>query len=170
MSAMSTVYILQQVWHVLSTLKRTITKSTLNTIEGTTYLCALCQHIAPGACATSTIPALVKPYMQYLEASQSLCVTVDPKVFSPGQCPTCPLQWLTVCCLFFDCVWPSHCATTMLTQTRFRGSWDMLLHVHSGPHMPDGTWSICMLTCCPHSRNWSPCAGVCEDTLCAVDP
>ena len=48
------------------------------------------------------IPALVKPYMQYLEASQSLRVTVDPKVLSPGQCPTCPLQRLTVCCLFFD--------------------------------------------------------------------
>ena len=41
-------------WHVLSTLKRTITKSTLNTVEGTTYLCALCQHIVPGARATST--------------------------------------------------------------------------------------------------------------------
>ncbi|KIM50862.1 hypothetical protein SCLCIDRAFT_81953, partial [Scleroderma citrinum Foug A] len=48
------------------------------------------------------IPALVKPYMQYLKASQSLRMTVDPKVLSPGQCPTCPLQRLTVCCLFFD--------------------------------------------------------------------
>ena len=68
------------------------------------------------------IPALVKPYMQYLKASQSLRVTVDLKVLGPGQCLTCPLQWLTVCCLFFDRVCPSHCATTMLTQTRFRGS------------------------------------------------
>ena len=39
---------------MLSTLKRTITKSTLNTVEGTTYLCALCQHIAPGARVAST--------------------------------------------------------------------------------------------------------------------
>lgn len=48
------------------------------------------------------IPALVKPYMRYLKALQSLRVTIDPKVLSPGRCPTCAPQWLTVCCLFFD--------------------------------------------------------------------
>ena len=40
---------------MLPTLKRTITKSTLHVIEGTTYLCALCRHIAPGARVTSTL-------------------------------------------------------------------------------------------------------------------
>ena len=63
MSAMSAVYIQQRVWHVtrshdlwhvLPTLKRTITKSTLHVIEGTAYLCTLHRRIAPGACATST--------------------------------------------------------------------------------------------------------------------
>ena len=64
MLAMSAVYIQQRVWcvtrshdlwHVLHTLKRTITKSTLlHVIEGITYLCALCRCIAPGACVTST--------------------------------------------------------------------------------------------------------------------
>ena len=39
---------------MLSTLKRTITKSTLNIVEGTTYLCTLCGHIALGVHATST--------------------------------------------------------------------------------------------------------------------
>ena len=39
---------------MLPTLKRTITKSTLHVIEGTAYLCALCQCIVPGARATST--------------------------------------------------------------------------------------------------------------------
>ena len=39
---------------MLSTLKRTITKSTLYLVEGTTYLCALRRHIALGAHATST--------------------------------------------------------------------------------------------------------------------
>ena len=33
---------------------RTITKSTLYLVEGTAYLCALHQCIAPDACATST--------------------------------------------------------------------------------------------------------------------
>ena len=65
MSVMSAVYIQQRVWrvtrshdlwHVLPTLKRTITKSTLHVIEGTTYLCALHPRIALGAHATSTFP------------------------------------------------------------------------------------------------------------------
>ena len=39
---------------MLPTLKRTITKSTLYLVEGTAYLCALCQRIAAGAHVTST--------------------------------------------------------------------------------------------------------------------
>ena len=49
------------------------------------------------------IPALVKPYLHYLEASQSLRVVVDTKDGDQSQCPTCTVQQLTVYCLFFDC-------------------------------------------------------------------
>ena len=48
------------------------------------------------------IPALVKPYLYYLEASQSLCVVVDTKVGDQRQCLTCTVQQLNVYCLFFD--------------------------------------------------------------------
>lgn len=48
------------------------------------------------------IPALVRPYLYYLEASQSLRVVVDTKVGDQSQCPACTLQQLTVYCLFFD--------------------------------------------------------------------
>ena len=50
------------------------------------------------------IPALVKPYLYYLEASQSLHVVINTKVGDQSQCPMCTVQQLTVYCLFFDCV------------------------------------------------------------------
>ena len=55
---------------MLSTLKRTITKSTLNTVEGTAYLCALCQCIVPVACATSTVNVMIDG-----NSLQNLCDT-----------------------------------------------------------------------------------------------
>ncbi|KIM56397.1 hypothetical protein SCLCIDRAFT_77666, partial [Scleroderma citrinum Foug A] len=50
------------------------------------------------------IPALVKPYMYYLEVSQSLCVVVETQVDSSSQCCSCAVHRLNVCCLFFDCL------------------------------------------------------------------
>ncbi|KAI6098311.1 hypothetical protein EDD17DRAFT_1481358 [Pisolithus thermaeus] len=47
------------------------------------------------------IPALVKPYMEYLELSQSLHVIVDAQVDSRSQCHNCVVHRLRVCCLFF---------------------------------------------------------------------
>ncbi|KAI5994402.1 hypothetical protein EDD15DRAFT_2165929 [Pisolithus albus] len=47
------------------------------------------------------IPALVKPYMEYLEVSRSLRVIVDAGVDGTGQCHNCVVHRLRVCCLFF---------------------------------------------------------------------
>ncbi|KAI6023440.1 hypothetical protein EDC04DRAFT_2498709, partial [Pisolithus marmoratus] len=48
------------------------------------------------------IPALLRPYLQYLKATESLRVVVDPPVDHPSQCLTCVVHSLTICCLFFD--------------------------------------------------------------------
>jgi hypothetical protein len=48
------------------------------------------------------VPALMKPYLRYLEASQSLRVVVDAEVGDQSQCPTCTMHQLTIYCLFFD--------------------------------------------------------------------
>ncbi|KAI6147068.1 hypothetical protein BKA82DRAFT_3979613, partial [Pisolithus tinctorius] len=61
------------------------------------------------------IPALLKPYLWYLQASQSLQVVVDPLAHHLSGCPTCVVHSLTVCCLFFDCLEEieiSYCACT----------------------------------------------------------
>ncbi|KAI5997730.1 hypothetical protein EDC04DRAFT_2584986, partial [Pisolithus marmoratus] len=47
------------------------------------------------------IPALVKPYMEYLAVSQSLHVVVNAQVDSASQCHNCVVHRLHVCCLFF---------------------------------------------------------------------
>ncbi|KAI6100892.1 hypothetical protein EV401DRAFT_2080701 [Pisolithus croceorrhizus] len=48
------------------------------------------------------IPALLNPYLQYLEASESLHVVVDSRVDHLTQCLTCVVHPLTICCLFFN--------------------------------------------------------------------
>jgi len=51
------VTVMRVVWHVTSTLKRTITKSTLIWVA---VLCALRRRFTPGARATSTVPTLLE--------------------------------------------------------------------------------------------------------------
>ncbi|KAI6112745.1 hypothetical protein F5141DRAFT_1002593, partial [Pisolithus sp. B1] len=48
------------------------------------------------------IPALLNPYLQYLQVSESLRVVVDSIVDHRSQCLTCVVHPLTICCLFFD--------------------------------------------------------------------
>jgi len=68
---MNTVYIQQtlwcvtvmhDMWHVTSTLKRTITKSTLIWVA---VLCALRRRFTPGACATSTDHVKIHQWHRY---------------------------------------------------------------------------------------------------------
>ncbi|KAL4069115.1 hypothetical protein J3A83DRAFT_4095861, partial [Scleroderma citrinum] len=49
------------------------------------------------------IPALLIPYMSYLETSQSLHVMVNPLVLGSSPCD-CIVHWINVCCLFFNCL------------------------------------------------------------------
>ncbi|KAI6017035.1 hypothetical protein EDC04DRAFT_2540727, partial [Pisolithus marmoratus] len=55
------------------------------------------------------IPALLNPYLQYHQASESLHVVVDSQVDHPTQCLTCVVHPLTICCLFFNHI---YCACT----------------------------------------------------------
>ncbi|KAI5989530.1 hypothetical protein EDD15DRAFT_2171326, partial [Pisolithus albus] len=56
------------------------------------------------------IPELLKPYLQYLQASESLRVVVDSPVDHRSQCLTCVVHPLTICCL--EEVEITYCACT----------------------------------------------------------
>jgi len=81
-------------WHVTSTLKRTITKSTLTWV---TVLCTLRQWFMPGVCATSTTRLYMVFQGVYTVYVLQLCPTVGLIQSLQSYCSSVAQLWSWLC-------------------------------------------------------------------------